>query len=472
MKTIFKIAFLFFLSPATIACNDEKAETLSAIENLAFEKKSYDLSSGIPQRLLLHIKVQGFNEALYNNPLNPYSLLWEVADPSVATITQGGMVTPLKRGTTIVKVTTTHYAQPVTTIIRVDGGTDSSLANLVEALGAPLSDKLIYSRNVRLKNNSVMQSFDVTTNGRIFYVQIAGVNEHMLNVISATAAPSADKKQIASPLMTLTYFGHGTNIAIEEQGESSYIWIGSYGTKESATSNAYTNSQTIARIKFTPDSDCKPEQCSEHYYLPNVRHVHPAIDVENDLLALTSSNATSRRFTIYRLSEAKALTPTDVRLSERTYGGGYNDPTSSTTEQPTVRVHDLSKLTPLGDFTLKNGANSNEINYYDFQGFDVKGNRVFNYEGQSNGFNANERSNAYITVFDFNGRVVCDRTRVAITDDLPALRSFALTQIGALEAEGIKWHNGKLYIGFTARNASAGSDDRLQQILRYDCPME
>ena len=378
--------------------SDDKPEApLPKIESLTFEQTSYEVGSGAVKRLNLLIKPEGGAESVYNNQLNPYDMTWGIDDPSVASITQGGMLTALKRGSATVTVATPYYTAPVSATIVVDGGVSPEENLLTKQLARPLSAAIIYSRNVRLARNSVLQSFDIDSGGDIFYIQIAGTDAHSLNVLRGAPAPGAEKTQLAAPLMTLTYFGHGTNMAVEEEGDDRWIWAGSYGSKESG-SDGYSFSQTIARVKFVPGTDCKPEQCTEHYFLPGVRHIHPALDPANDVLGVTYSGGGTRHFAFYRLSDAKALAPTTEQLEQRTWGGGATDPNKTpVTESPAVQVRNLGRLTRLGGFSLTEGSNPDQIGKYAFQGFDVKNGRVFYYEGENNLGNTFLPSNAYLT---------------------------------------------------------------------------
>ena len=204
--------------------SDDKPEApLPKIESLTFEQTSYEVGSGAVKRLNLLIKPEGGAESVYNNQLNPYDMTWGIDDPSVASITQGGMLTALKRGSATVTVATPYYTAPVSATIVVDGGVSPEENLLTEQLARPLSAAIIYSRNVRLARNSVLQSFDIDSGGDIFYIQIAGTDAHSLNVLRGAPAPGAEKTQLAAPLMTLTYFGHGTNMAVEEEGNDHWI---------------------------------------------------------------------------------------------------------------------------------------------------------------------------------------------------------------------------------------------------------
>lgn len=97
-----------------------------------------------------------------------------------------------------------------------------------------------------------MQCFDVDSKGELYYVQIAGSDAHKLHVLRGGAnQPPAD-------FMTLRWFGHGTNMAVEEQGADRYIWINSNGNK--LDDNSYSQSQTVSRIKYEAGQDARQIQ--------------------------------------------------------------------------------------------------------------------------------------------------------------------------------------------------------------------
>ena len=120
--------------------SDDKPEApLPKIESLTFEQTSYEVGSGAVKRLNLLIKPEGGAESVYNNQLNPYDMTWGIDDPSVASITQGGMLTALKRGSATVTVATPYYTAPVSATIVVDGGVSPEENLLTEQLARPLS---------------------------------------------------------------------------------------------------------------------------------------------------------------------------------------------------------------------------------------------------------------------------------------------------------------------------------------------
>ena len=156
-----------------------------------------------------------------------------------------------------------------------------------------------------------MQCFDVDSKGELYYVQIAGSDAHKLHVLRGGA------NQSPADFMTLRWFGHGTNMAVEEQGADRYIWINSNANK--LDDNSYSQSQTVSRIKYEAGKTLD-KYSGETFYLPGKRNVHPAIDAASDLLAITASTTGVRDFYVYKLSEALALPVSDVSLTV-TWGG-------------------------------------------------------------------------------------------------------------------------------------------------------
>ena len=77
------------------------------------------------------------------------------------------------------------------------------------------------------------------------------------------------------------------------------------------------------------------------------------------------------------------------------------------------------------------------------------------------------QSKAYVTVFNYNGRIVVPRTEVAAISDVNGLASEGFTQTGYAEGECIKVKEGKLYLGMACRDGS--SSNRYANILVYDC---
>lgn len=112
-------------------------------------------------------------------------------------------------------------------------------------------DKLVYSADVSLvAPYRVMQSFDIDSDNNIYYSQIGAAKgfvqgktkAHQVYIIKARP------NENASEYMTLTYFGHGTQLAIEEEEDEVYAWIGSNASKYD--SGEYWDAQSVSRIRY------------------------------------------------------------------------------------------------------------------------------------------------------------------------------------------------------------------------------
>ncbi len=315
----------------------------------------------------------------------------------------------------------------------------------------------IYSKGVYLVRNTVMQGFDIDSDGSIWYMQLGGSDKHDLYVMHARRGESPAERMI------FRYSGHGTNMAVERSADGKrYVWTGTYGSRNS--SNDYWSNSVVTRTEFVDGATTLPEQCGDLFYLGGICELHPAIDAAGDVLAINYPGSSQRMFVMYRLSEAMALPRSYVTLPSRNWGGGTStDPAS--TNSPKAYVRDLTKLTPLGRFGIpKSGEDhSTDISSYAWQGFDVDSGKIYYFEGEGT---VKEGSAAYFTVFDFEGNIIEPRTEVAIASDREALSASGITESGYMEAEGIKVHGDALYLGFASRSEADG-DKRRANIFRY-----
>mgnify|MGYP000540369061 FL=1 len=222
------------------------------------------------------------------------------------------------------------------------------------------------------------------------------------------------------------------------------------------------------------DTNNTVEDC-EYYYIGDYTDLHPSIDAENDLLTINygdSKNSSYRCFVIYKLSEAKKAPMTNVTIT-CTDGFQTDRPASTNPVSVVVRCHDLTTLTPVArPRFLKTGYGASGATYYDWQGYDVHKNRLYYTEGQSNynlfGSFYSGSSFAYVTVFDFEGNIVEERTQVAVVSDKDKLTQIGVSVFGSLEAEGIKVCKDKLYLGYTARGITADNTKHYQNIFVFD----
>ncbi len=432
--------------PLVSSCSEQEEENV--VLSILFEKPSVGLNvSGSEQ---LRIKVitpgKGVSQTDWYDPVaNPLGIVWSSGNENTVRVDAQGVVTGVETGNTSVTVTAPNGVYARTSV---------SVSNdaILEKLAAGLTDGIVYSKGVQLVRNAVMQCFDVDSKGELYYVQIAGTDAHKLHVIRGAANESP------ADYMTLRWFGHGTNLSVEEQGEDRYIWVGSNGNK--LDDGSYSQSQTVSRIRYEAGKTLD-QYAGETFYLQGKRNVHPAVDAASDLLAITASTTGTRDFYIYRLSEALALPVSEVSLSV-TWGG--EEGTTKVTETRVVQARKLDQLTPVAEFSISNGKTASDLGYYDFQGFDCTNGVIYFYEGVGNGNDGKTPSVAYVTLLDMTGAQISPRTKVGAIADMQALATSGITATGYMEAEGIKMKHGSLWIGFASRSTD---DIRRANIFRY-----
>lgn len=364
---------------------------------------------------------------------------------------------------------------PSTRPVEQLGKQDQIKLNL-DFLAKPLTEVNIFSKNVLLKAPlRVMQNFDIDSKRNIYYAQLGAVakNEagktksHELYILKAQANISPKQE-----VMTLQYFGHGSNIAIEETADGEvYVWVNSIATKNKKTLE-YIDSRAVSRIKFEAGKVYDQGHGGASYFLnKGLYNVHPAIDAKRDVLAISATKNGIRYFFFYKLSEARKLPLTQFQIE--VLAGGEEKGSEQKTVVRNVDGYDLNQLKPLASFSLPKGTDpENSINSYSFQGFDVAGDYVFFYEGDGNKNDPNNgSSNAYITVLDMNGKIVAKRSKVAAISNMQQLEQAGITKTGYMEAEGIKVVGKQLFIAFASRGIVHGNDDyRRANIFAYDLP--
>lgn len=425
------------ISEITVATSDgaisvsKKIVCYRAIKEILFVGQRYFVDEGGQSSVSVAVRYEG-NEYTdsYDLDSNPKGLRFEIDDESIATVDEHGVISGLKYGMTDLKVFTHEAAVSSTIKVNTCHNIEPSVFT------APLSMDLFYSYGARLPKNGIMQCFDIDSRGDIYYAQIDGSNKHNLNVSKAPVNGAYQTN------MKLSYFGHGTNFAIEEDGTDTYIWMSSYANR--TADNSYWSGQTVARVKYQPGMTFKPEECSDHYYV-GMYESHAAIDEQNDLLMIMSSQGTGYAYcNVYSLEEAKNTPLSTVQLNSRTWGGGTSSEESQTASQK-VQVHDLRKIKPIAEVQIKFsdfGANVDNPN----QGFEVGPNRIYNYEGTGRG-NGTDPSEAVITVFDFKGNMI-SRIPIAAIEDIKGLNTLGIASTGYMEAEGMKIIGDKVYLGF------------------------
>ena len=357
--------------------------------------------------------------------------------------------------------------------IEIPGGGDDDNTESTTGIDK-FSESNIYSINTELVSDYALQSFSLDSDGSIWYLQSAsGDRKHELNLVKAKPNKSTTVLEAKTDYMRLAYFGHGTNADVEEDGSDRYLWLGAYGSCNSK--GQYWTERLIGRVKYVKGKTVKTDECQEYYYIGDYTDMHPAIDVDNDILTVNYAdpgNSNYRCFVIYRLSEAKKA-PMGTFAIKCTDGFKTNNPASTNPIVENMYCRDLTKLTPVARMKfLKQGYGGGGATYYDWQGYDVYKDRLYYFEGQSNynltGSFYEGSSYAYVTIFDFDGNIVEERTQVAFVSDKDKIAQIGVSVFGTMEAEGIKVYKDKLYLGFTARGIQDVNTKHYQNIFVFD----
>jgi hypothetical protein len=395
-------------------------------------------------------------------------LTWRSSDPQVASVTALGEVNALQEGNAA--IVAAYGPLSDTCRVEVNGDNERMALNLAP-LALPLSQVAVYSKNVLLiAPFRVMQCFGLDTHGNIYYAQLGQVagnvqgqtKSHELYIIKGHPDEPAREDY-----MTLKYFGHGGNIAIEQEGPASYVWVNSNATKD-PSSKEYEDSRSVSRIKYEAGKTFEGYGGDTYFLNKGLYNLQPAVDEKDSLLCLSATQNGARFFFTYNLYGAEKLPLSTFTFSVRVGGEDAGVPEQTVTRS--VQGRDLSKLTPLGSFVLPKGADKTQVNSYSMQGFDIDGGRhIYFFEGDGNGnIASNGPSNAFITVFDLNGKVVRPRTRVMAISSITDLDQAGITNTGYMEAEGIKVKGNQLYIAFASRRNPADYDDyRRANIFLY-----
>ncbi len=331
----------------------------------------------------------------------------------------------------------------------------------------------VFSINTHLLANNVMQGFSLDSDGSVWYTQ-STENKNQINWVKGQRNTNTSIYTANTEYMKLTYFGHATNTAVEEVGNDRYLWIGAYGSANAK--GEYWNEKVIGRVKYEKGKTVKTNECNEYYYIGNYHDMHAAIDAENDLLTINyadDANSQFRCFVTYKLSEAKSASSANFVIT-CTNGFETGVSASTTVKSVTVYAKDLTSITPVARYKFrKTGYGASGATYYDWQGYDVYKDRLYYAEGQSNynlygSFYTDGTSEAYLTVFDFNGNVVEERTKVAVISNKTKLNEIGITKLGHMEAEGVKVYGNKLYLGFSSRGITEQDTKHYQNILVYN----
>ena len=444
MKKYLTLLLLAVVSVATGAgcsSNDKPVQ----ITSLKLNEKDLELTVGESFRLVATTRPADAGA----------TIRWTSSDESVATVDQAGLVTLRAFGTAVISARYRSYSARCTVATLQEPPLDPSAA-----LGAPLSDDIVYSKNVVLyAPRRIMQGFDLTDGGEIYYSQISSDGTSV--IVCRAAGPGQDAR---AEYMTLKYFGHGTQLVAEEASDGkTYIWLNSNASVDS--SGEYGDNWSVSRVEFVPGALSEAGYAGETFFLNKDGQYDQqvAIDFPARRLLVGSRKSGVRYFWIFDLDEALAL-PLKTMTATVTVGSAGSDPVTRE-----IRARDLNDCRVLGSFSVPAGSDKeNDVYSYSHQGHEVAGNYVYFYEGNAVETGADSfASKAYVTVFNYSGKIVVPRTEVAAVADAAGLAAAGLTTTGYAEGESLKVRDGKLYLGVACRDGS--SSNRRANILVYDC---
>lgn len=417
-------------------------EPLSIPAGVGFDRQSYTLMLRDTAAVGVHLLNHQGRFVPYDLSQNKKGYLLSSDNKSVASIDQQGHLVANALGRASISIKSKDGTLRANATIEVTCDSQSTTGII-----KPLSEKLIYSKNARIRTTSaVMQSFDVDTAGNLYYAQL----NRKYRAYVSYGAPGSKYTQV----MTLNYFGHVSNFTVEQAGDDRYIWVDNYSSKNSK--GDYWGSPVISRVKFENGKTVNSWETTDNYYC-GISNISVAVDVAHDMLTILGISTGD--VITYRLSDAR-------RLSEKTipvhvvYGGESNNVDDAMEHDTTFNViaRDLRQLTPIGQFV------SERIGDVSWQGFEINNGIFYQAEGNANDNDGKTASVAYLTVRDISGNVLEKRTSIAAISDMDALNEYGITDTGSMEAEGVKVRNGQLFIGF----CSKGSDDvRTATVFKY-----
>ena len=191
-----------------------------------------------------------------------YDLKFSSADAAVAVV-DNGRIEAVGQGETVVRATLGDLSASIGVSVTPAGVSTTGVGEF--------DADNIYSKGVYLVRNTVMQGFDIDSDGSIWYMQLGGSDKHDLYVMHARRGESPAERMI------FRYSGHGTNMAVERSADGKrYVWTGTYGSRNS--SNDYWSNSVVTRTEFVDGATTLPEQCGDLFYLGGICELHPAID--------------------------------------------------------------------------------------------------------------------------------------------------------------------------------------------------
>ena len=342
----------------------------------------------------------------------------------------------------------------------------------VQSMSKPVKEAQFVVKGASLATaHRAVQGFDVTEDGTFWFSQPGNIGKKQPGITKVHEVYVVKGVGKGKQKMTMRYFGNGTGMAVEHADDGDYVWIGTNGTK---WHGHYMRTRTISRIPYEAGAELNDGYAGETYYMGGAIYCYPAVNVADDILGVATSSRGNVTINLYSLREARALPNTDVKI--KTVWKGENIGEEQETVVRTENIKDLESLEPKANFTIskpdkENANKAKDINSYSFKGFDVDKDYIYFVEGNHNKGKMEENgpSAAYVTVFDHSGKVVLPRRRISVVGDSYILKTLGLTSTGYADIQGIKVHDGKVYICFSAYGKnSKGKNVHRACVVKYE----
>ncbi|MBQ7856224.1 MAG: hypothetical protein IJ348_03800 [Alistipes sp.] len=349
--------------------------------------------------------------------------------------------------------------------------TDPRLLTVMK-MGKVAKESQFVTRGTALKTaHSSVQGFDVVNGGaEIWYSQpgqTAKLQQGLTKIHENYVVRHVGNRR---ELMTLRYFGNAHSLCVERTNAGDYVWVAGNATRH-AKKGHYMRTRTLSRIPFEVGAEYDKGYAGETYYMGG-EYIYPALQTEQDMIGMATHLKGDWTFSIYSLSEARAMPDTELKVKVAYKGENIGEETETAIR--TFKGKDLSELEPITSFTVKKpeeGSNpAKDVLHYAFRAWDFDKDYVYFLEGAHNksNYNANGPSVGYITVFDHAGRVVLPRRRIGVVGDQVILEVLGITPTGCAHIAGFKMKGNTAYLCLATHAKSGEKKGWRSVVVKYE----
>lgn len=435
-----RISVLILVPALMSACDND--ENISDLDNsseaceLQLKETTMNLTPGETKKIPLTAKAASETYfKVYNWQKDIYQLTVTCDNPEIIKIDDGFVESLGPLGETVVTITP-KKGESVKFSVVVDDLSYRKVYNI----NKPLTADNIFLAHVC--TNKWIQSFEFNSRGDV-YVLSTVKNDPWLSVFRYTRNGEKTGE------MRLAYASHATTCSLEETPDGDYIWLPTYGTKNS--SNEYKRDQLFSRVKFEDGKEWLPDDPElqlNSYYLGDYDNLLPSIDFKNGHIGIRYMDLDDNHWVaVYDLKEIADSPINRITLKQSIKRGGESTGPIKGEEivnNMSFNAHDCSAVKPLYRFR--------------FNTEDALGNSVVSGAGHAlQGFCIDD-GYAYITygwpvnfdggysVYDYSGKQVVIRQRFPFLLDRENLRKLKIADT-KFEPEGVRVKNGRMYLG-------------------------